>query len=83
VLEAQVSQLERPTDRVYKALRNWFGGSIRGLKSKTALSGQARFVYDNKEDLAALKPPADKDMLSRFIQDHWPLSIVSQTLDLG
>jgi hypothetical protein len=77
VLQAQVSQLGRPTSRVYKTLQNWFGCLNRGSQSYRVLSGQARFMFDSKQDLAALSPPADKDMLSRLLQDHWPFSVVS------
>lgn len=29
-------------------------------------------MLDDEKDLAALRPPTDKDALSRFLQDHWP-----------
>jgi hypothetical protein len=80
VLQAQVSQLGRPTSRVYKTLQSWFGCLNRGSQSYRVLSGQARFMFDSKQDLAALSPPADKDMLSRLLQDHWPFSVVSLSL---
>jgi len=42
------------------------------------LGGQAKYTLDNEQDLAALKTPADDDFLSRFLQDHWPVTVSAE-----
>lgn len=36
------------------------------------LVGQAQRVLDSEQDLLALKSALDTDVVSRFLQDHWP-----------
>lgn len=47
-----------------------------GIKSK--LGFLDREIYEDRDDLVALKPPADRDFLSRVLRDHWPNSLRSQ-----
>ena len=78
LLQAQIAQLGRPSNRVYTTLRNWFDGTAgaRGPRSANPiLSGEARNMLENRQDLVALRPPADKDILSSFLQDHWPFQV--------
>jgi hypothetical protein len=41
------------------------------------LAGAAEERLDerNHRDLVAVRPPADKDLLSRFLQDHWMFKV--------
>ena len=39
------------------------------------VAGKARKMLEDEDDLVALKAPANKDMFSRLIQDHWPLQV--------
>jgi hypothetical protein len=39
------------------------------------LRGKARKILDKAEDLVALKTPVDNDFLSRFLQQHWPVTV--------
>ncbi|OCL03677.1 hypothetical protein AOQ84DRAFT_433802 [Glonium stellatum] len=75
LLQSQIANLDRPSSRVLTVFRNWFSGKNRDSKSyeeNSILSGRAKFMLDDEKDLAALRPPTDKDALSRFLQDHWP-----------
>jgi len=78
VLQSQVAKLDRPSSRVIETFRIWFDGGKQengGRKPDPVLGGQAKHVLDNEQDLAALKTPADDDFLSRFLQDHWPVTV--------
>jgi hypothetical protein len=82
VLQSQVAKLDRPSSRVIETFRIWFDGGKRkygGPKPDPVLGGQAKYVLDNEQDLAALKTPADDDFLSRFLQDHWPFTVSAES----
>ncbi len=32
-------------------------------------------MLDDADDLVAMRVPADKDVLSQLLQDHWPLQV--------
>lgn len=77
VLQSQVAKLDRPSSRVIETFRIWFDGGKQkngGPKPDPVLGGQAKHFLDDEQDLAALKTPADDDFLSRFLQDHWPVT---------
>lgn len=78
LLQSQIANLDRPSSRVLTAFRNWFNGKNRYPKScgeNPILTGRAKSMLDDEKDLAALRPPTDKDALSRFLQDHWPFQV--------
>jgi len=78
LLQSQIANLDRPSSRVLTAFRNWFNGKNRYPKSRgesPILTGRAKSMLDDEKDLAALRPPTDKDALSRFLQDHWPFQV--------
>ena len=82
VLQSQVAKLDRPSSRVIETFRIWFDGGKQkngGLKPDPVLGGQAKHVLDDEQDLAALKTPADDDFLSRFLQDHWPVTVNTES----
>ncbi|KAF2242886.1 hypothetical protein BU26DRAFT_534434 [Trematosphaeria pertusa] len=66
VLQSQISNLDRPSSRVLSTFRSFFS------KPSTIVSGKAKHMLDDAEDLVALRPPADTDPLSRFLRDYWP-----------
>lgn len=75
-------KLDSPSDRAFKAFRNWFKGKAQEPSRPNSdfdpvLGGRAKTLLDDKQDLAALKTPVDKDWLSRFLQDHWPVGVSS------
>ncbi|KAL2808849.1 hypothetical protein BJX63DRAFT_407710 [Aspergillus granulosus] len=70
VLQSSISNLRRPRTRVFKALQNWFSGGSQGKSA--ILNGRAATLLDDPQDLVALRTPADEDVLSRSLQDHWP-----------
>ncbi|KAF2803327.1 uncharacterized protein BDZ99DRAFT_453601 [Mytilinidion resinicola] len=84
LLQSQVAKLERPSNRVIEAFRIWFdGGKPKqgNPKPDPVLGGRAKYVLDNEQDLVALKTPADDDFLSRFLQDHWPVTSRQNSAD--
>jgi hypothetical protein len=62
VLSKEVMKLESPDERMSEAHRC-------ALKD-VASDEQAKLV--GAEDLVALKPPADQDVVSRTLRNHWP-----------
>ena len=38
------------------------------------ISGRAKDFLSEKADLIALRRPPEEDLLSRYLQDHWPFS---------
>ncbi|KAF2804458.1 uncharacterized protein BDZ99DRAFT_397802 [Mytilinidion resinicola] len=77
LLQSQVARLDRPSNRVVEAFRIWFDGGRPkkgNPKPDPVLGGRAKYALDNEQDLVALKTPADDDFLSRFLQDHWPVT---------
>jgi len=70
--------LDRPQQRVIGLFRIWFDGglpNVFGKKPNPVLGGQAKYILDNKQDLACLKAPQDTDFLSRFLQQHWLVKV--------
>lgn len=65
--------MERPSSRALTALRHWTSG--KGLfqdgNDQPIVSGKDQYMYDDADDLVALRTPTDKDVLSKFLQDHW------------
>ncbi|KAF1365087.1 hypothetical protein EJ07DRAFT_96542, partial [Lizonia empirigonia] len=77
VLQAQVANLGQPSRRALRLFRRWFGGTSRkkkGLDARPILSGEARRMLEDGDDLAALRVPEEDDRLSQLLSDHWPLS---------
>lgn len=65
LLQSQIAQLKHPQSRVLAVLRDW-------LKTPYAiLHGKAQdYLELNKNDLVALKSPAEMDFLSVFLRRH-------------
>jgi hypothetical protein len=61
--------------RALSVLRNWLVGDEaqhhRIGSYKPVITGLAKARLDEKQDLVTLRRPADKDLLSCFLQEHW------------
>lgn len=64
LLSSEVLKLESPDRRMLEAHRSV-------LKD---VAQEEREILQGADDLVALKPPADKDVLSRTLRTHWPVS---------
>jgi hypothetical protein len=54
-----------------KALRDWFLDKNNGkVCPRPQLWGSSQTMFDNENDLVALRVPADQDRLSEFILNH-------------
>ena len=55
-----------------KALRDWFPDKNNGKVSpRPQLWGSSQTMFDNENDLVALRVPADQDRPSEFILNHF------------
>jgi len=50
-------------------------GNKKRLRSAIAGISEGRLDEQNRRDLAAIRPPAEKDLLSRLLQDHWMFKV--------
>ncbi|KAM0724193.1 hypothetical protein Q7P37_000075 [Cladosporium fusiforme] len=73
MLQRDIAMLESPSPRVLTALREWMHPSPRSPESLPNLDGRDGDMFKDKHDLVALRPPSDKDVLSRMLRNHWPL----------
>ncbi|RYP21279.1 hypothetical protein DL765_002328 [Monosporascus sp. GIB2] len=72
--QAQIAELSRPSNRVLSAFRDYLegnGGKGPGLQSIPIISGRAKEMLKEADALVALGKPADEDLLSQFLRDHW------------
>ena len=73
MLQRDVTSLEAPSPRVIAALREWMRvPSCMSNLPLAKLDGRDRDMFSVESDLVALRPPAEKDPLSRLMRDHWP-----------
>ncbi|CAG9975056.1 unnamed protein product [Clonostachys byssicola] len=72
ILQSSIANLSTPRASVLRRFEDWFRGGARGSQY-CIISGQAQGILDDVDDLATLKLVGEEDMLSRFVQDHWPL----------
>jgi hypothetical protein len=69
-----MAALSRPNNRVTRTYRDYLEGTAwRGPNGKPMplLAGKAFKMLDRQDDLVALRQPADEDVVSKFLQDHW------------
>ena len=77
----QIASLEEPRKRALDvACGQFFKHEHDGLgnkKRRAMLAGIAEGRLDerNHRDLVAVRRPADKDLFSRFLQDHWMFKV--------
>lgn len=72
MLQRDIAMLEAPSSRVLAALREWLHGSSRAPNILSKLDGRDRETFSVGSDLVAVKPPADTDLMSRLLRNHWP-----------
>ena len=70
--ESQIAKLEEPSKRVYKEYLD----DLKGEKDRSGpkLGGHSEDILAHEKDLVALKPPQNKDLLSKFLLNHWLFS---------
>ncbi|RYP51147.1 hypothetical protein DL768_003494 [Monosporascus sp. mg162] len=72
--QARIAELSGPSNRVLSTFRDYFEGNAwkgPSLQSMPIISGRAKDMLKEADDLVALRKPADEDLLSRLLQDHW------------
>jgi ABC-type taurine transport system ATPase subunit len=70
LLQSKVASLKQPESRVIEAVRHFFN------RPQHILGGKAKALFDKKatnnfNDLVAIKPSGENDMLSSFLRRHW------------
>ncbi|KAI9695829.1 MAG: hypothetical protein M1820_008384 [Bogoriella megaspora] len=71
LLEAQLASIPRPHKRTLDAFRtNFFNGKPGSDDSWPTLGGSSRYLYDNIDDLVALKIPEHQDRVFLLVQDY-------------
>ena len=81
----QIASLEGPRKRALETVCGQFykygQGHLGNKKRRAMLAGAAEDRLDegNHRDLVAVRGPTDKDLLSRFLQDHWMFKVPTMT----
>ena len=73
LLQSQIAALPPPRSNQMQIVRDYFRGPDNFDGRYTRKLGgldYCRLDTENKEDLVALKPPAEDDLLSRILQRH-------------
>lgn len=65
--------LRTPRRSVLRQFQDWLK-EARDCE-QPIINGRAEGILNDVEDLAALRLVCKDDMLSRFVQDHWPLKV--------
>jgi hypothetical protein len=71
-LQREIAMLETPSPRVLSAMREWLHGPSCTPNDSSKLDDGDRHMFGVEADLVALRPPIEKDFLSRLLRDHWP-----------
>ena len=75
LLQSQIAAYKGPTNRVLNTCRDYVEGRAFDSANKGAMpiiSGRAKDFLSEKADLIALRRSTEEDVLSRYLQDHWP-----------
>jgi hypothetical protein len=72
LLQREIAMLESPSPRVLSAMREWLHSPKRIPNISSKLDDRDREMFSAESDLVALRPPPDKDLLSRVLRDYWP-----------
>ncbi|KAH6622734.1 hypothetical protein F5144DRAFT_496076 [Chaetomium tenue] len=82
----QIAALEAPKNRAFNVAYDQFHDDINDecghtKRRRPLLAGlsESRLSESKRHDLVAVRRPADKDLLSRFLQDHWVFKEHSKT----
>ena len=71
--QSQIAGLSRPRDGALGAFRTFFNGH-EDIEAKM-LSGSAKYMLDDAEDLVSMKTPEDTGLLAQFLRNHWPSKV--------
>jgi plasmid replication initiation protein len=71
MLQRQIAMLETPSARVLTNLRQWLHGRSGTPSNKTRLDANDKHMFQDASDLVALKPAAERDIVSNFLRNHW------------
>lgn len=70
LLESSILALRPPTKQSHAAFRNYFMNRDCSRIDFPTLTGASETLYDDREDLVALKRQAEEDRLSAFFRKH-------------
>ena len=71
LFESTLASVKPPAKRTLEAFRfGFFNGKPGSDKSFPTLGGSGAALYDNREDLLALRMPESDDRLTNFARDH-------------
>lgn len=83
VRQNKIATLEAPQTRALKVAQGQLNDCINepciGIKKLRPILGglsEKRLSEENHGDLVEIRRQADKDMLSRFLQDHWIFKVL-------
>ncbi|KAF2653850.1 hypothetical protein K491DRAFT_769235 [Lophiostoma macrostomum CBS 122681] len=80
--ECHVASLPQPTKPTLQAFRHYF---FHGQNSSNypMLGAHSKSLFDDVDDLVALRAPEDRDRLTAFVQDHLSWAFQSQPSQRG
>jgi hypothetical protein len=70
LLESAILNLRQPTKQAHEAFRNYFMNRDCSPTDFPSLVGASETLYDDREDLVALKRPTEEDRLSALFRKH-------------
>ena len=76
VLQSALLSLKRPQTRTLEAFRNVFHNVDDSKSGYPTLGGRSATIFDNPDDLMALRTRDEEDRLTRFIRYSFPLLFV-------
>lgn len=76
VLQSALLSLKRPQTRTLEAFRNVFHNVDDSRSAYPTLGGRSATIFDNPDDLMALRTRDEEDRLTRFIRYSFPLLFV-------
>ncbi|KAK0714066.1 hypothetical protein B0T26DRAFT_384377 [Lasiosphaeria miniovina] len=81
--QSQIAALEAPKKRARDVAQSQFYDDIKDefgqvTRRRPILAGlaESRLANYSSRDLVAVRRPAEKDLLSRFLQDHWMFKVI-------
>lgn len=82
IRQDQLAALDAPKKRALDVVRtqsnDYLYDDHRNVKQPRPLLGglaERRLLQHNNQDLASIRRPADNDLLSRFLQEHWMFKV--------
>lgn len=72
MMESTILSLRRPSRQAHDAFNRRFWNERNGERKVAALEGLSETLYDNRNELVALKRAADEDRLTQFLRRYFP-----------